>query len=95
MSVTVVLTLTAKEGMFETLESTTAAILPDTAARDGAEIISAASDAETATVVVYELWDKIENQQAYMGWRQERGDLDKLGALLAGPPDFKVMKHIF
>lgn len=95
MSVNVILTLTAKEGMFETLESTIAAILPETAARDDAKIISAASDAETANVVVYQLRDKIESQQAYIGCRQERGDLDKFGALLVNPPDFKVMKHIF
>ncbi len=95
MSVTVILTLKAKDDMFETLEDTMKAILPDTAARDGAELISAASDAETNTVVVYELWDRIESQQAYLAWRGERGDLDKLGALLAEPPSFQVMTHIF
>ena len=56
MSVTVILTLRAKDDMFETLEGTMKAILPDTAARDGAELISAASDPETKTCVVYEVW---------------------------------------
>jgi putative intracellular protease/amidase len=31
-------------------------------------------------------WDSIEQQQAYIGWRMERGDLAKLRALLSGEP---------
>ncbi len=95
MSVTVMLTLKGKDDMFETRESTMRAILPDTAARDGAELISAASDAGTRTVIVYELWDKIESQQAYMAWRTERGDIDKLVSLLREPPQVDVLSHIF
>ncbi len=95
MSVTVMLTLGAKEDEFTTLEDTMKAILPDTAARDGAELISAGSDPETKTCVVYEVWDKIESQQAYMAWRTERGDIDKLVSLLREPPQLDVMTHIF
>lgn len=95
MSICVLLTLKPKEGMFEELENVLKAILPDTAARDGAELISCSSDADSNTIIVYELWDKIESQQAYLAWRGERGDLDKLGALLSEPPQFDVMKHLF
>lgn len=95
MSVTVILTLKAKEDMFEQLEGTMKAILPDTVARDGAELISAASDADSKTVIVYELWDRIESQQSYMAWRTERGDIDRLVALLREPPQVDVLNHIF
>ncbi|MGB0507290.1 MAG: putative quinol monooxygenase [Pikeienuella sp.] len=95
MTVCVLLTLKPKEGSFEELEDLLKAILPDTAARDGAELISCSSDAENNTIIVYELWDKIESQQAYIAWRAERGDLDVLGALLGEPPRFDVMKHLF
>ena len=95
MSVTVMLTLKAKEDLFDQLEATMKAILPDTAARDGAELISAASDPSSKTIIVYELWDKIESQQAYMGWRTERGDIDKLVSLLREPPQVDVLNHIF
>ena len=95
MSVTVMLTLKAKEDMFEQLEGTMKAILPDTAARDGAELISAASDASSKTIIVYELWDRIESQQAYMAWRTERGDIEKLVSLLREPPQVDVLNHIF
>jgi len=95
MSVVVLLTVKAREDQYETLVATMKAILPDTAARDGAELISAAADAANKQVVIYELWDKIESQQAYMGWRTERGDIDKLVALLREPPQVDVLDHIF
>lgn len=95
MSVTVMLTLKAKDDMFEQLEGTMKAILPDTATRDGAELISAASDAASKTVIVYELWDRIESQQAYMAWRAERGDIEKLVSMLREPPQVDVLNHIF
>lgn len=95
MSVTVMLTLKAKDDMFDQLEATMKAILPDTAARDGAELISAATDAESKTAIIYELWDKIESQQAYMAWRTERGDIDKLVSMLREPPQVDVLTHIF
>ena len=38
---------------------------------------------------------EIESQQAYMAWRTERGDIDKLVSLLREPPQLDVMTHIF
>ena len=95
MSVVVLLTAKAKEGQYETLVATFKAILPDTAARDGAALIRAAADDADQAVKVYEVWDKIESQQAYIAWRKERGDLDKLGALLREAPTFEVLEDIF
>ena len=95
MSVTVMLTLKAKDDMFDQLEGTMKAILPDTAARDGAELISAASDADSKTVIIYELWDRIESQQAYMAWRTERGEIDALVGMLREPPQIDQMEHVF
>ena len=95
MSVTVILTLKAKPGGYDALASAIASILPDTAAREGAELIRAAGDPATETVVVHEVWDRIESQEAYIGWRKERGDLDALGALLGAPPRFDVMQTVF
>ena len=71
------------------------AILPDTAARDGAEMIRAAADANDKAIKVYEVWDSIESQRAYIKWRAERGDLDKLGALLREAPTFEVLEDVF
>lgn len=95
MSVTVVLTLKAKPGTYADLAATMAAILPDTAARDGAELIRAAGDPETETVIVHEIWDRIESQQTYLAWRAERGDLETLGRMLREPPKFDTLATIF
>ncbi len=94
MSVVVLLTAKAKDDQYENLLATMKAILPETAARDGAELIRAAGDAEKKTVIVYEVWDKIESQQSYIAWRAERGDLDKLGALLREPPSLETLEDV-
>lgn len=95
MSVVVTLTLKAKDENYDELVKTMAAILPDTAAFAGAELIRAAGDDASKTVTVYEEWDKIESQQAYLGWRTERGDIDTLVAMLREPPQIDVLTHIF
>lgn len=91
MSVVVILTLKAAEDQYDQLAATMQAILPDTAKREGAELIRAAGDAEARTVTVYEEWDRIESQQAYMAWRTERGDIATLVAMLREPPELKVL----
>ena len=40
-------------------------------------------------ILVYEIWETKEDHQAYMGWRQERGDLDALGGIVAEAPTVK------
>jgi quinol monooxygenase YgiN len=62
-------------------------ILVDTRARQGALRIELIVDQEDSDhLAIYENWASKEDHQSYMGWRQERGDLDKMGALLAAPP---------
>ena len=95
MSVVVMLTLKAKEDQYDQLCATMKAILPDTAARDGAELIRAGGDDKTKTVTVYEEWDRIESQEAYMAWRTERGDIDTLVSMLREPPKVDVLTHLF
>ena len=95
MSVVVILTAKAKDDQYETLVETFKAILPDTAARDGAELIRACADPADKAVKVYEVWDRIESQNAYIQWRAERGDLAKLATLLREDPVFEVLEDVF
>lgn len=95
MSVVVTLALKAKPETYAQLAATIQTILPDTAARPGAELIRAAGDPATHTVHLYEVWDRIESQQSYFAWRAERGDLDRLGALLASPPEVRTLDNLF
>lgn len=95
MSIVVKLTLKAKDETYDQLVSTMKAILPDTAARDGAELISCAADPESKTVLIYEVWTDKASQESYLAWRAERGELDAMGAMLAEPPSFEDMEHVF
>lgn len=95
MSVVVQLTLKAKDDQYTKLVETMQAILPDTAKFEGAELISCSADAESKTVKIWEVWDKIESQQAYMGWRTERGEIDALVSMLREPPQIDQMDLVF
>lgn len=95
MAIVVDLHLKAKDKEnYDKLHATLTAILPDTAAYDGAQLISCSADAESMTFIVHEVWDAIENQQAYLGWRAERGDIDALVAMLGEEPKFVVREHL-
>ena len=94
MSVIVQLTVTAKPESYQQLYDTWVAILPDTAKANGAIHISCAADPDNNQFRVWEIWDKIEDQQAYMQWRVDRGDIDKLGAMLAAPPKVEQLEHL-
>ena len=94
MSVVFAVTFKAKEDMYDQLHATLVAILPDTAKFNGAELISCSADPGGKTFYVHEVWDTAESQKAYMDWRQERGDVDKLVALLRDAPTFEQREHL-
>jgi len=95
MSVVVLLTLKTKPNTYEEFGDIFKNILNDTASFEGCEGIYAAGDQEDHTYLLFEKWTSIENQQAYMKWRQERGDLDVLGAMLREPPLLETRDFIF
>jgi len=76
------------------LHATLKAILPDTAKFKGAELISCSADPTDKTFYIHEVWESAESQQAYLAWRQERGDVDKLVALLREAPSFEEHEHL-
>ena len=40
-------------------------------------------------LVLVERWATRKHYEDYLAWRQQRGDLDKLAAALAGPPSIR------
>ena len=94
MSVVFAVTFKAKAETYDQLHATLKAILPDTAKFKGAELISCSVDPADKTFYVHELWDSVDSQQAYLAWRQERGDVDKLVALLRDAPSFEEREHL-
>ena len=94
MSVIVQLTVKAQPDKYQELYDTWVAILPDTARANGALHISCSADPENHEFRVWEIWEQIEDQKAYMQWRMDRGDIDKLGTMLAGPPKVETLEHL-
>ena len=95
MAIVIDLHLKAKDNeSYAALYGTLQAILPDTAAREGAILISCSADPSSMTFIVHEVWDSLENQQSYIAWRKERGDLDKLATLLGEKPEFVTREHV-
>ena len=94
MSVVINLHLKAKEDQYETLHQTLIAILPDTAKYAGAELISCMANPADKSFIVHEVWDQKSSQEAYMAWRAERGDVDKLVTMLREAPVFEELEHM-
>ena len=94
MSVVFAVTFKAKEDTYDELHATLKAILPDTANFNGAKLISCSADPADKTFYVHEVWDSVESQEAYLAWRQERGDVDKLVAMLREAPSFDQQEHL-
>lgn len=94
MAIVVNVTFKAKDDQYQALYDTLVAILPDTAARDGAELISCAANPEDKSFEIHEVWDNISNQKAYLKWRAERGDVEKLVSMLREPPVFAEREHL-
>ena len=90
MTCVVILEATAKPGTGNDLVETFRAILPDTRSKDGCESVDVTVGMDNADhVLLVERWASREQYEAYLGWRQERGDIDTLVAALAEPPSIR------
>ncbi len=95
MAVVVLLTLAPAEGQFSIVKSAMKKTLPDTRAYAGCLGVWACVDERANEVLVYQRWLDLESQQAYIAWRRERGDLDRMAPLLAAPPRFETREDLF
>tara|TARA_R110002074_G_scaffold145034_1_gene293302 strand:+ start:174045 stop:174338 length:294 start_codon:yes stop_codon:yes gene_type:complete len=95
MSVDVILDLQVSLENREELLSVFAAILPDTRAYQGCQsVVVTSNDDDLNNIVLLEKWDNRSDHESYMGWRTERGDIDKLVALLSAPPAIKYLATV-
>lgn len=95
MSVIVLFEPKAAPGQEHAVHSMLAEILPDTRAFDGCESLTAHRDEDDpAQLVLIEYWRSREHYDAYLQWRAERGDIERLGALLAGPPVIRYLADV-
>lgn len=92
MAIDIILDLNVKPEHRDELIDTLAAILPDTRAFPGCNSVAVTvNEDDQCNIVLFEKWETRSDHEKYMAWRTERGDLDKLGALLAGPPSVRYL----
>jgi len=95
MTIHVTLDVQAKPDTIDELIATFKAILPDTRAYKGCQkILVTSNQDDPLNLVVLEKWDSRADHESYLAWRGERGDLAKLGELLAGPPTSKYLDTV-
>lgn len=95
MSVDVILDLQVGLENREELLSVFAAILPDTRTFQGCQnVVITSNEDDLNNIVLLEKWDNRSDHERYMGWRTERGDIDKLVALLSAPPTIKYLATV-
>lgn len=87
MTCTVILETKAKPGTGAQLVEAFRQILPDTRNKDGfVELTVHVNQDDPDDILLIERWTSRSAYETYLGWRQQRGDLDTLAAALAGPP---------
>ncbi len=95
MSVLYILELTIQSDKVGEYLAQFPSILPDTRAFQGCEEITVHQNQDDPTdVVLLERWATKEDHQKYMAWRQERGDVERLGQGLAGPPKTRYFEDL-
>ncbi|HIG78955.1 MAG TPA: antibiotic biosynthesis monooxygenase [Cycloclasticus sp.] len=95
MSIDVTLDLQVSAEHREELINTLEAILPDTRAYKGCQsVVVTSNDDDPLNIVLLEKWDVRADHESYIAWRTERGDLEKLGALLTAPPASKYLTTV-
>ena len=94
MSVTVFLELNLKPENVDDLTSFMRDGLHYTRGFDGCNSISVQTNQDDpSNVVLVESWDAKEQSERYLGWRTERGDVEKMGAWLTGPPSIRYFDN--
>lgn len=90
MTCIVILEVTAKKGTGAQLVETFRALLPDTRNKDGCQGVECTANLDDRdNLVLVSRWTTRQHYENYLAWRQQRGDLDKLAAALAGPPSIR------
>ena len=95
MSVTVFLELNLKPENIDDLTSFLRDGLHHTRGFDGCNSITIQKNQDDPSNLVFvENWDSKERFEDYLGWRTQRGDVEKMGAWLAEPPSIRYFHNI-
>ncbi len=91
MNVIVTVSLSVRPEKVETLLGMVPAMQKETLTRPGVRSVRALHNPGEPTKLLFlDEFESLTASNAYFKWRQERGDLDRLGALLSEPPRVEV-----
>lgn len=94
MSVLVLLEAPVKAEEISNMTSYLAELLPESLEYDGCQGMDLYFNTEdNGNMVLVEHWDSRAQHEKYLGWRTETGVMDKLGAMLAGPPSIRYFER--
>lgn len=89
--VTVMVSMSPKPDELEVLLSMLPDFLSETIDRPGVISTRALRNPDEPSKLMFlDVFSSIEASKAYSGWRQENGDLDRLGAMLSEPPRIEI-----
>lgn len=95
MSVLVLLEAPVKSDEVANIKSYLTELLPESRAYDGCQSMEVYFNKEDGSnMVMVEQWDSRAAHEQYLGWRTETGVMDKLGAMLAGPPSIRYFERV-
>jgi len=90
MAVMVTVEFKLKPEAVDTMVAGMQQALPETRAFKGCQEVKTYLDEANHIMLLVEFWDRSEDQQAYLAWRQETGSLAGLVDLLVAPPEFRT-----
>ena len=78
---------TCKEGLGKQTLEDLRAMMPDTRKKGGViDVVVHVNQDNPDRIFLVEHWEDRATHEAYVAWRAETGDLEKMGKTLAGPP---------
>ena len=95
MSVVVLLEIQVKPEAVNELKAMLKKNLPDTRSYNGCQGLDVYGNLDdTGNIVFYERWASREHYQKYLAWRTETGAMNRIGALLTGPPKIRYYERV-
>lgn len=95
MSVDVIFSLQVNHDNREELLSIFAAIFPDTRNYPGCQgVVVTSNEDDVHNIVILEKWNQRSDHEAYLAWRTERGEIEKLAGLLSAAPSITYLATI-
>jgi quinol monooxygenase YgiN len=95
MSVLILLEVNTKPGQANELTNWLRDELHHTRGSDGCNGLTVHTNQDDPNnVLIVESWDSRAQYEKYLSWRAERGDIEKMGAWVAGPPSIRYFDGV-